>query len=329
MRELVNLLGDVIPSDVTLSLSKCEPVEAQHSNTSNNPLIPFNHSKFNQSIIPRSNRYLYPMQKSFTDQLGNVITINYPPKRIISIVPSQTELLFDLGLDEEVIAITKFCIHPIEKFATRTKIGGTKKLLIEKIRDLKPDLIIGNKEENTQSEIELLMQEFPVWMSDIYTLEDAMKTISQIGELVNREPEAGYLNHLINVGFNDLQMLAVSKNINQTVLYLIWKNPYIAVGRNTFIDDILQKIGLINVVKQDRYPEIELSTPNSQLQTQFVFLSSEPYPFKDNHIQEIQSALPNAKVMLVDGEMFSWYGSRLVKSINYLFHLQDELKTGV
>ena len=110
------------------------------------------------------------MQKTFTDQLGNTITINYPPKRIVSIVPSQTELLFDLGLDDEVIGITKFCIHPIEKFASKTKIGGTKKLLIEKIRDLKPDLIIGNKEENTRDEVELLMQEFPVWISDISNL---------------------------------------------------------------------------------------------------------------------------------------------------------------
>ncbi|RZL44030.1 MAG: cobalamin-binding protein [Pedobacter sp.] len=264
------------------------------------------------------------MQKNFTDQLGNQVTFNYPPKRIVSIVPSQTELLFDLGLDDEVIAITKFCIHPIEKFAAKTKIGGTKKLLIEKIRDLKPDLIIGNKEENTQGEIELLMQEFPVWMSDISNLEEAMVTISQIGELVNREPEAAYLNHLINAGFTDLQTLAVEKNINQTVAYLIWKDPYMVAGKKTFIDDILRKIGLQNVIKQSRYPELdlfELQTLNPKL----IFLSSEPYPFKQKHIDEIQSALPNAKVMLVDGEMFSWYGSRLVKAVQYFFEFQDEL----
>ncbi|TKC01196.1 ABC transporter substrate-binding protein [Pedobacter cryotolerans] len=264
------------------------------------------------------------MQKTFTDQLGNKITINYPPKRIVSIVPSQTELLFDLGLADEVIGITKFCIHPIEKFASKTKIGGTKKLLIEKIRDLKPDLIIGNKEENTQSEVELLMQEFPVWMSDISNLEEAMLTINQIGELVDRAPEAAYLNHLINAGFKDLQTLAVEKNINQTVAYLIWKDPYMFAGKNTFIDDILRKIGLNNIIQQSRYPEIELSklkTENCQL----IFLSSEPYPFKQKHIDEIQSVLPNAKIMLVDGEMFSWYGSRLVKAVNYLFHLQDDL----
>ena len=264
------------------------------------------------------------MQKTFTDQLGNEVTINYPPKRIVSIVPSQTELLFDLGLDDEVIGVTKFCIHPIEKFASKTKIGGTKKLLIEKIRDLQPDLIIGNKEENTRDEVELLMQEFPVWMSDISNLEEAIAAIAKIGELVNREPEAAYLNHLINAGFTDLQTLAVEKKIDKTVAYLIWKDPYMTAGKATFIDDILRKIGLNNVIEQSRYPEIDLF----QLQTlkpQLVFLSSEPYPFKQKHIDEIQSVLPNAKVMLVDGEMFSWYGSRLVKAVQYFFEFQDQL----
>ena len=264
------------------------------------------------------------MQKTFTDQMGRKVTFNYPPKRIISLVPSQSELLFDLGLSEEVIGITKFCIHPIEKFASCTKVGGTKKLKIDVIRDLKPDLIIGNKEENTKSEIELLMGEFPVWMSDISNLEDSMRTIEQIGELVNRSPEAAYLNHLILAGFTDLQTLAVSKSINKRVAYMIWKGPYLFAGRDTFIDDILRKIGLTNVIKQSRYPELsldELKTVNCEL----IFLSSEPYPFKEAHIEEIKQALPHAKVMLVDGEMFSWYGSRLVKAINYLFHLQDEL----
>ncbi|MES2652420.1 MAG: helical backbone metal receptor [Bacteroidota bacterium] len=262
------------------------------------------------------------MQKTFTDQLGRAITINYPPKRIISIVPSQSELLFDLGLNEEIIGITKFCIHPIEKFATCTKVGGTKKLKIDVIRALNPDLIIGNKEENTRSEIELLMNEFPVWMSDISSLEESMITIEQIGELVNKAPEAAYLNHLIHAGFTDLQSLAVSRGINKTVAYLIWKDPYLAAGGDTFIDDILRKIGLTNVIKQSRYPEVDL-THLQTLNPQLIFLSSEPYPFKAQHIEEIQLTFPNAKVMLVDGEMFSWYGSRLVKAVEYLFYLQE------
>ncbi|SFH25423.1 ABC transporter substrate-binding protein [Pedobacter insulae] len=264
------------------------------------------------------------MRKSFTDQMGRTITINYPPKKIVSLVPSQSELLFDLGLTNEIIGITKFCIHPIEKFAGCTKVGGTKKLKLNLIRELQPDLIIGNKEENTQSEIEALMQDFPVWMSDITNLEDALHTIHQIGELVDRSPEAAYLNHLINTGFTDLQTLALSKNINKRAAYLIWKDPYMFAGQHTFIDDILRKIGLTNVVKQSRYPSMDLEELKAE-NCELILLSSEPYPFKEKHIEEIEAAFPHSKVMLVDGEMFSWYGSRLVKAVEYLFYLQDKL----
>lgn len=265
------------------------------------------------------------MQRSFTDQLGREIAINYPPKRIISLVPSQTELLFDLGLDLEIVGITKFCIHPIDKFASRTKIGGTKKLDLDTIRNLKPDLIIGNKEENLQSDIELLMEEFPVWMSDINNLEEAMLTINEIGTLVNRAPEASYLNHLIDAGFRDLQTLAKTAPFGGLgAAYFIWRKPYMVAGRNTFIDDILRKIGLNNVIEEVRYPEVTLSALQL-LKPDFVFLSSEPYPFAQKHIEEMQNELPNAKIILVDGEMFSWYGSRLVKAVQYFFEFQKEL----
>ena len=264
------------------------------------------------------------MQKSFTDQLGNELSLNYPPKRIISLVPSQTELLFELGLDKEIVGLTKFCIHPIEKFAERTKVGGTKKLKIDVIRSLQPDLIIGNKEENQQEQIEALMQEFPVWMSDIYTLEDAKKAIIDIGVLVDRSPEAAYLNHLIAAGFNDLQTLAVQNGLNKKVAYLIWKDPYMYAGRDTFINDVLTLNGFNNVIREKRYPQLEL-TALKALAPDLVFLSSEPYPFKEQHLEEIRAVLPKAKVMLVDGEMFSWYGSRLVKAVQYLFQLQKEL----
>lgn len=264
------------------------------------------------------------MQKSFTDQMGREVTFNFPPKRIVSIVPSQTELLFDLGLDREIIGLTKFCIHPIEKFAERTKVGGTKKLNIDLIKNLNPDLIIGNKEENTQREIEELAEYFPVWMSDIFTLDDAMKTIREIGELVNREPEANYLNHLISAGFKDLQLLALQHHVDKKVAYLIWRKPFMAAGKSTFIDDILLVNGMTNVMKENRYPIVtieELKAANCDM----ILLSSEPYPFSPKHIKEIQQAIPDAKIILVDGEMFSWYGSRLVKAVQYFFEFQKQL----
>lgn len=264
------------------------------------------------------------MQKVFTNELGKQITVRFPPTRIVSIVPSQTELLFDLGLNEELVGVTKFCIHPKEKTKSIAKVGGTKNLNIAQIRKLQPDLIIGNKEENNQQDIELLQKDFPVWMSDIYNLEDAIQTISAIGSLVDKEPEAQYLNHLISAGFNDLQSLALSKKINKTVLYAIWRNPFMFAGRHTFIADVLTKIGLNNVVTAPRYPELRVDEIVA-LNPDFVFLSSEPYPFSEKHVAEIQAMLPHATILLVDGEMFSWYGSRLVKAVQYFFEFQDQL----
>ncbi|WP_442588312.1 ABC transporter substrate-binding protein [Pedobacter sp. AW31-3R] len=265
------------------------------------------------------------MIRQFTDQLARVVSLNYPPKRIVSLVPSQTELLFELGLNEQVVGITKFCIHPAAQFQKKTKVGGTKKLNIELIRSLQPDLIIGNREENTREDIELLAAEFPVWMSEVDTLEAAMDTITQIGELVDREPEAAYLNFLIKAGFTDLQTLALEQGIDKKVAYLIWKNPYMLAGRDTFINDILVKNGLTNSIVESRYPEMDLEELKV-LNPELILLSSEPYPFREKHVEELKMAIPKAKVMLVDGEMFSWYGSRLVKAVQYLFQLQKELK---
>lgn len=255
------------------------------------------------------------MQKrTFTDQMGRVISFNYPPKKIISLVPSQTELLFDLGLDEEVIGITKFCIHPDEKFKAKTKVGGTKKINLEKIRSLNPDLIIGNKEENSQAQIEELMDEYPVWMSDISVLEDALNMIEQVGILTGHAEKAKLMALTIKNRFDDLE--SISPN-NLKTAYLIWKDPYTCAAKNTFIDAILYRAGFDNSVKLNRYPTMSLEQLED-LAPQVIFLSSEPYPFKDEHVQEMKTMFPESKVMIVDGELFSWYGSRLLHTPDYL-----------
>ena len=264
------------------------------------------------------------MQKQkFTDQMGREIEINFPPKRIISLVPSQTELLFDLGLTIEIAGITKFCIHPKDKFKLTTKIGGTKKLDIEKIKSLKPDLIIGNKEENEQQQIEELMKHFPVWMSDIINLSDAAQMIEKVGELVNKKEEALTICYQIKNNFEQLEENLVGIAPKSTV-YFIWKNPNMLAGKQTFISEMLPYCGLKNVLELNRYPEITneaLKTLNPEV----VLLSSEPYPFKTKHIEEFKSIWPNAKIKLVDGEMFSWYGSRLLRAADYFKNLHVNL----
>jgi ABC-type Fe3+-hydroxamate transport system substrate-binding protein len=260
------------------------------------------------------------MQKrTFTDQMGRLISVPYPPQRIISLVPSQTELLFDLGLDMEIIGITKFCIHPREKFKRSTKIGGTKMLDLARIRELKPDLIIGNKEENDRTQIEELMKEFPVWMSDIHVLPEAIDMIRQIGELTGRLEKATVIADDINEQF--LKLKKIHKQVRTA--YFIWKDPYMLAGKQTFIDDMLNRAGFENAISGDRYPEISIDQLK-KLRPECIFLSSEPYPFKDEHVKEIQRICPDARVSIVDGEMFSWYGSRLLLSPAYLRSLEQK-----
>ncbi|MGZ3871576.1 MAG: ABC transporter substrate-binding protein [Mucilaginibacter sp.] len=256
----------------------------------------------------------------FHDQLGRSINLTSVPRRIISVVPSQTELLFYLGLNEEVVGITKFCIHPADKFKLTTKIGGTKQLDIAKIRSLKPDLIIANKEENDRAQLEELMEDFPVWISDIYNLADAFEMIMKVGELVNREKKAVSLRDAIIQQFN----LLLIKQTNKRVAYLIWRKPYMAAGKSTFINDMLQKCGLTNAFDLQRYPEIDAEMLRS-LQPDIILLSSEPYPFKEKHIAELRAIVPSAVVRLVDGEVFSWYGSRLLKAPAYFDQLIQQL----
>lgn len=255
-----------------------------------------------------------------TDQLYRSVLVPGNPLRIISLVPSQTELLFDLGLDDEIAGITKFCIHPTDKVRSKTRIGGTKALNLDKIRQLNPDLIIGNKEENEKEQIEQLAREYPVWMSDIYTLKDALSMITDIGFLVNREKAAKELAAKISSGFQSVLPSLPPVRI----AYFIWKDPYMTAGNNTFIDHIMKAAGWGNAVSAPRYPEIS-AEELKQIDPDVIFLSSEPYPFKEKHISEFLEICPGIPVIIVDGELFSWYGSRLKYIPAYLRELQSKI----
>jgi ABC-type Fe3+-hydroxamate transport system substrate-binding protein len=257
---------------------------------------------------------------SFTDQLGRVIQLPAFPKRIISLVPSQTELLYDLDLDEEVVGITKFCIHPEEWFRNKVKVGGTKNSKPDIIKSLQPDLIIANKEENNREEIETLLKKYPVWISDVHDLNSALHMILSVGVLTNRKEKSLFLSSQIQEAFNELKnfLSTTLKDKNIRTAYLIWKDPYMTAGGDTFIHSIIRACGLQNVFEQStRYPEINIRELKSA-DCELLLLSSEPYPFKEKHIPELQKHLPDTKIILVDGEMFSWYGSRLLHVPEYL-----------
>jgi ABC-type Fe3+-hydroxamate transport system substrate-binding protein len=258
----------------------------------------------------------------YTDQLNRKVELTEFPKRIISLVPSQTELLFDLGVGENVVGITKYCIHPKEKIKKITKIGGTKDFDIDKIMALKPDLIIANKEENYKEGIEQLEQHFPVWISDINDLNSSFKMISEVGKLVGKQKEAENLVYKLNQDFEELE--SINSESHKT-LYFIWKAPFMIAGKDTFINDILKRTNLENSTIENRYPMID-EEKIKELNPQIILLSSEPYPFKEKHIKEFAQLLPNAYIRVVDGELFSWYGSRLKYTVDYLKELQRDIK---
>lgn len=256
----------------------------------------------------------------FKDQLGNTIRLEKEPMRIVSLVPSQTELLYDLGLGDRVVGITKFCIHPEEWFYSKNRIGGTKDVNLEKVIQLQPDLIIGNKEENTKKDIEALRKIAPVWVSDIYDLADSLEMIQQISEVCRIVQRGEEIVQQIQSNFNTLVPFEEAPK----VAYFIWKDPYMGVGQNTFIHHVLNNhLGMNNILgDQERYPIVELENLKD---LDYVFLSTEPYPFKEKHFEEFQANFPQAKIMLVDGEYFTWYGSRLINAPAYFKSLMKEM----
>lgn len=272
------------------------------------------------------------MTKQFTDQLNRIVTLSaWPPRRIVSLVPSQTELLHDLGLENEVAGITKFCVHPARWFQAKTRTGGTKTLNIKKIEDLQPDLIIGNKEENEQLQIEMLAKRYPVWISDVRTLADAYDMIRRVGELTGKGPEAGNLVQNIQQEFSrhrppsTIHRPPPIVRRPPTAVYLIWRKPYMAAGGDTFIHEMLGVAGFDNIyASKSRYPEIspeELARDRPGI----ILLPSEPYPFAEKHMNAIREICPASRIRLVDGEMFSWYGSHLLLAGKYFSELRKSL----
>lgn len=260
----------------------------------------------------------------FTDQLHRAVSIpQWPPRRIVSLVPSQTELLYTLGLGQQVVGITRFCVQPMEWFREKSRVGGTKTLNLHRIAALQPDLLLGNKEENDRAQMEALAERWPVWMSDVATLTDAYEMIWEVGKLTDKEHSARQLVADIQMAFDQNQ----PNSSRVAAAYFIWKKPYMVAASGTFIHEMLDLAGFQNVFSsQTRYPEIKLDEL-AAAQPHVILLSSEPYPFSKKHFAAFQEVCPNAHIQLVDGEMFSWYGSRLLFAPTYFRNLFAEISS--
>ena len=218
-----------------------------------------------------------------------------------------------MGCDHRVVGITKFCVHPEVWFRNKKRVGGTKKVNFDCIGQLQPDLIICNKEENTREMVLELKKHYNVLVTDINTLEESYSEILKIGEIL--EISNTSLIASIKKSFTKIPKL------DGSVAYFIWRDPWMVAGSSNFIHDLLQKMGLKNVFGEfPRYPQISLELLQ-EMNPNYVFLSSEPFPFDQKHMDEIRTYLPETKIVLVDGEYFSWYGSRLLGSVEYFNEL--------
>ena len=260
----------------------------------------------------------------FKDQLQRMIQLDAIPKRIVSLVPSQTELLCDLGLEDHIVGITKFCVHPHHLLTSKTIVGGTKQVKYDKIKALNPDIILCNKEENAKDMIAELEKITAVHISDIYTLEDTFNLIAMYGALFNTSEKADTIVEGIKKSKSEFDDFIAIKPF-KTVAYFIWKSPWMVAGNDTFINHLLGQNKLDNIFSNvNRYPEVDVE--NNNITPDLVFLSSEPFPFKKEHIKEVQIYFPDSKILVVDGEMFSWYGSRLLKAFEYFKVLSENYR---
>lgn len=250
--------------------------------------------------------------------------LSSPPQRIVSLVPSLTELLYYLNVQDATIGITKFCVHPKQWQRTKIIIGGTKNIQLDKIKSINPDLIISNKEENVKEQIENLANHYPVWVTDVNNLDTALQMINDIGQLTNSAATANVLSNHIQNSFAKL----FKTHLKLNTAYVIWRKPYMTVGGDTFIHAMLADCGLRNIFENEkRYPITSVDELKKR-QCQLLLLSSEPYPFKQQHLNELQAELPDTIILLVNGEMFSWYGIRLLFAVDYFKELINKINAG-
>ncbi|MDX1271480.1 helical backbone metal receptor [Bizionia paragorgiae] len=254
-----------------------------------------------------------------------MIVLKQTPLRIVSLVPSQTELLYDLGLEDNVVGITKFCVHPVHFKRTKTNVGGTKQIHIDKIKALNPDIILCNKEENTKEIVDACSEICKVHVSELYTIQDTIALIKEYGSLFNKRTDALKIINKIEYNLRDFQDFIKDKPVLK-VAYFIWRAPWMVAANNTFINHLLELNNFENIYANlERYPEVEIKKIRLQGDPDLILLSSEPYPFKEEHAFELGRFSHHAKTVFVDGEYFSWYGSRLINAFDYFKTLRNRL----
>ncbi|MCB9663474.1 MAG: ABC transporter substrate-binding protein [Alphaproteobacteria bacterium] len=261
------------------------------------------------------------------DDRGTQVTLPSPPRRIVSLVPSSTETLFDLGVGPAVVGVTRFCTRPADAVADLPRVGGTKDPDLDRIARLAPDLVVANCEENTREALDALAEVAPVYAAFPRTVDAALDDLVRLGTLVGRPAEAAAWRARIEA---DRATLAprVAARSPRRVATLIWRRPWMALGADTFASDLLSRLGLHQALAHldGRYPTVDAAQLRAA-DPDLVLLSSEPFPFRARHADELAAAtgLPRARFRAVDGEALTWHGTRMAHALPALGHLLPDL----
>lgn len=250
------------------------------------------------------------MNRTLVDPLGRLVELPaWPPLRIISLCPSITETLYALGAGSRVVGRTQWCLHPQPQIEHVPCVGGTKKVNLRRVRELQPDLIICEKEENTREMVEALAPIAPTYVTNVESIKDAHSMLGQLGELLDTEAQAQVLSSAIQAAWAKLPKRSVR------VAYLIWREPWMAAGDRTYIHSVLSHLGFDNVFagREARYPTFSLGELRA-LAPERILLSSEPFAFSQADADRLAADLPGVAIDLVDGELFCWYGARMLPS---------------
>lgn len=252
-----------------------------------------------------------------TDVLGNQFSLEKKYERIISLVPSTTETLYDLGLEDQIVGVTRFCVHPKSARKNKILIGGTKQIELDRVKACQADLVLGNQEENSPEMYQQLQEQgIPCCFFFPKTVEEAIFDIEKLGRLFHKQRE--YLDWF--------EKLESARNRCEQkkfrFVYLIWRKPWMSLNGDCFISSMLSEIGGINVFADhpDRYFSCSLEDIQER-NPDLILLSSEPFPFQEKHKQElIESGFSEKQLQLIDGEMCSWHGTRMLKAFSYFEH---------
>ncbi|NQV98254.1 MAG: ABC transporter substrate-binding protein [Rhodospirillales bacterium] len=260
------------------------------------------------------------------DAIGTQHKVASENVRIVSLVPSLTELLFDLGLGPQVVGRTGFCIHPHAEIKSVESVGGTKKINFEKLQQLRPDYVLLNVDENPKEIAdELQRRQITCIVTHPLTVADNPALYELLGDIFNRPNEALFLQKQFSAAFDRLEKSRALRP-RRRVLYIIWRDPWMTISPATYIADLLNRVNwqVAGPFGEARYPVFQFADLDLD-EIDLVLFSSEPYAFSKSHIAEFADRYPDhaKKACLIDGELLSWYGSRAIRALPYLDHFSS------